>query len=219
MQSTVLRICYFGDSITYGLGHDHKGVDIHRRWTALVDKVLQKYEAKGIFIYSLNLGENGNTTRNGLERLQEVYAFNPDLVTIQFGMNDCNYWLSDRGLPRVNPISFKFNLKEMIEKLFAAKVKSILLITNHLIPVEKKMLNGKSYNENNRFYNQIIREVARECGVTLCDIEILLADSIDNKKLFLEENGRWIHLSELGNQRYAEEILPFIEKEILRLVE
>lgn len=215
MPSKVVRICYFGDSITYGLGHDHKGVDMTRRWTALVDEALKKYEPRGLFIYSLNLGENGNTTRNGLERLPEAYAFNPDLVTVQFGMNDCNYWLSDGGLPRVNPVSFKFNLKELIEKLFAAKVGSILLSTNHLIPVEKKMLNGKPYNENNRFYNQIIREVAEETGATLCDMEALLADSSKNKTLFLDENGRWIHLSELGNQRYAEQIHPFIEKELI----
>ncbi|MBM4279009.1 MAG: SGNH/GDSL hydrolase family protein [Deltaproteobacteria bacterium] len=218
MPSKVVRICYFGDSITYGLGHDQKGVDMTRRWTALVDEALKKYESGGLFVYSLNLGENGNTTRNGLERLPEAYAFKPDLVTVQFGMNDCNYWFSDGGLPRVNPVSFKFNLKELIEKLFAAKVQKVLLSTNHLIPVEKMMLNNKSYNENNRFYNQIIREIAKDTGVTLCDMESLLADSINNRALFLDENGRWLHLSSLGNQRYAEAILPFIEKELMEIV-
>jgi len=217
MSSKVVRICYFGDSITYGLGHDHKGVDVTRRWTALVDEAFKKYEPGGLFVYSLNLGENGNTTRNALERLPDAYAFNPDLVTIQFGMNDCNYWLSDGGLPRVNPVSFKFNLKELIEKLYTAKVRKVLLSTNHLIPVEKWMLNGKSYNENNRFYNHLIREVAEETGVTLCDMEVLLSDSSNNRTLFLDENGKWIHLSEFGNQRYADEIFPTIEKELMKV--
>lgn len=183
-----------------------------------MDEALKKYEAEGIFIYSLNLGVNGDTTRNGLERLPEVYAFRPDLVTLQFGLNDCNYWLSDGGHPRVNPVSFRFNHKELIEKLYASQVKKIILSTNHLIPVEKKMLNGKFYNDNNRFYNQIIREVATETGVTLCDMEIQLGDSCQNRSLFLDENGKWIHLSELGNQRYAEVILPLIEKELMELV-
>lgn len=218
MTSRVIRICYLGDSITFGLGHDHKGVDVTQRWTALVDEYFKKYEPQGLFIYSLNLGVNGDTTRNGLERLPEVYAFRPDLVTVQFGMNDCNYWLSDGGHPRVNPVSFRFNLIELIEKLYTSRVKKIILSTNHLIPVERKMLNGKSYNENNRFYNQIIREVAKETGATLCDIEMLLSDSGLNKDLILDENGKWIHLSALGNRRYFEQILPFIEKELVELV-
>lgn len=218
MTQRVIRICYFGDSITFGLGHDHKGVDITQRWTTLVDEALKHYEAEGIFIYSLNLGVNGDTTRNGLERLPEVYAFRPDLVTLQFGMNDCNCWLSDGGHPRVNPVSFRFNLKELIDKLYASHVKKIILSTNHLIPLEKRMLNGRSYNENNRAYNEIIRDVARETGVTLCDMEVLLDETSRNRDLLLEENGKWVHLSPLGNRFYFERILPFIEKELRALL-
>ncbi len=218
VKRKVIRICYFGDSITHGLGHDHQGVEITKRWSATVDDALKGHEQRGVFIYSLNLGENGNTTRNGLERLPDLYAFRPDLVTVQFGMNDCNYWLSDGGLPRVNPVSFKHNLKEMVEKLFAAGVSRVLLSTNHLIPVEKRMLNGKDYNENNRYYNSLIREVAQEAGVSLCDIESLLSDSKWNKALILDEIGKWIHLSELGNRVYGERILPHIERELLEIL-
>ena len=40
MNTRVIKICYFGDSVTYGLRHDSKGVDITKRWTSLVDKEL-----------------------------------------------------------------------------------------------------------------------------------------------------------------------------------
>lgn len=99
MKHRVVKICYFGDSITYGLGHDSKGVQITKRWTSLLDNALKKHVKADIFTYSINLGVNGDTTRNGIERLEDVYAFRPDVITIQFGMNDCNYWLSDNGLP------------------------------------------------------------------------------------------------------------------------
>jgi len=211
----VIRVAYFGDSITYGLGHDHHGVDITKRWTSLVDAELKKLEGKRLFFYTSNQGINGDTTRNGLERLPEVYAFRPDLITIQFGLNDCNFWLSDNGLPRVNPVSFKYNLKEMIEKFSASGIRKIILSTNQLIPVRKPMLNGKDYNENNRRYNDLVREVASETRVTLCDMERLIGRR--DKSYFLDENGKWIHLSERGNRLYAEKIMPYIKEKILEL--
>lgn len=215
MRGKVIRMAYFGDSITYGLGHDHRGVDVSRRWTSLVDRELKALERRGLFLYTSNLGVNGDTTRHGIERLPEVYAFRPDLVTLQFGLNDCNFWLSDHGLPRVNPVSFKHNLKEIIEKLRASGVRSIILSTNHLIPVKKPMLNGKDFNDNNRQYNGFIREVASETGVILCDMERLWGRK--GRSFFLEENGKWIHLNEKGHSLYAQKILPFIRREVLAL--
>lgn len=215
MKAKVVRLVYFGDSITYGLGHDHRGVDPAMRWTSLVDRALKALEGEGLFIYSSNLGVNGDTTRHGIERLPEVYAFRPDLITIQFGLNDCNFWLSDHGLPRVNPVSFKHNLKEMIEKLFASGVRTVILSTNHLIPVRKPMLNGKDYNQNNRTYNDLIRQVASETGVVLCDMEKHWGKR--DRSFFLDENGKWIHLNEKGHHLYAQKILPYIKREVLAL--
>ena len=171
MGTRVIRICYFGDSITYGRGHDHLGVDPARTWTHLVDEALKAREPNDTSTLSVNMGVNGETTRNGLERLKDVYAFRPDLMTIQFGMNDCNCWLTDNGFPRVNPTSFRFNLKELIGKCRASGVTRVVLSTNHRIPVAKTMTNGQEYNVCNSAYNQIIREVAAEAGAALCDIE------------------------------------------------
>ena len=84
---------------------------------------LKKFEDKGIFIYSLNQGINGDTTRLGLLRINDVYNFKPDIVIMQFGYNDCNYWVTDSGFPRVNIDSFKFNIIELIDKFKANKIK------------------------------------------------------------------------------------------------
>ena len=40
----------------------------------------------------------------------------PDVMTLQFGLNDCNCWETDRGLPRVSEEAFRANLIEMIER-------------------------------------------------------------------------------------------------------
>ena len=109
MKNKSHRIVYFGDSITYGLGHDHKGVEPSKIWTALIDEKLRKHESSGLFFYTTNQGINGDTTRIALERINDVTSFRPNMVTIQFGYNDCNYWVSDNGFPRVNPISFKIS--------------------------------------------------------------------------------------------------------------
>ncbi|MFA5033440.1 MAG: SGNH/GDSL hydrolase family protein [bacterium] len=210
----IIRICYFGDSITYGFGDGSESRDITKRWTSIIDDGLKKYKKQDILFNNINLGVNGDTTRNGLERLKDIYVFNPDIITIQFGMNDCNYWLSDNGFPRVNPMSFEYNLLELIEKCYTSGIKEIILSTNHLIPIRKLMLNNKDYNENNRYYNSIIRKVAKKTNTILCDIEALFDKASKDKSFFLNENGKRLHLSQKGNELYAEKMLPFIEKTI-----
>ena len=76
-RNKTIRLVYFGDSITYGLGHDHKGVKKSKRWTDLLDYNLKKLEHEGTFIYSSNQGVNGDTTRLALERINDVFKFRP----------------------------------------------------------------------------------------------------------------------------------------------
>ena len=209
MVRKTFRILFFGDSITYGMGHDHIGVDPLKIWPALVDYELNKYEKKGIFTFSAIQANNGDTTRIALERLNEATSFRPYLVTIQCGYNDCNYWVSDNGFPRVNIVSYEHNLIELINKFLSAGVKKIIISTNHLMPINKMLMNGKSWNTNVKEYNKIVRKVAQNTHVDLCDIELLFGER--DKSFFLDENGKWLHLSEKGNKIYAENILPYIK--------
>jgi len=209
MKTKIKKIVYFGDSITYALGHDHKGVDIDKRWTNLVDSKLKNYENKGLFNYSSNQGVNGDTTRLGLLRINDVYKFKPDLVVMQFGYNDCNFWVSDSGYPRVNINSFKFNLIEIVNKLRVNKVKQIILCTNYLMPIEVKKINNKSWNENIKPYNQIIRLIAKQKKTYLIDLEKKFVDR--TKKNYLHENGKWLHLSTKGNVVYYKLVANIIK--------
>ena len=214
MKTKTNKIVYFGDSITYALGHDHKGVKIEDRWTNLLDVNLKKLEDKGIFIYSSNQGINGDTTRLGLLRINDVYNFKPDLVIMQFGYNDCNYWVTDSGYPRVNIDSFKFNIIELIDKFKANKIKELILCTNYLMPISVNKINNHSWNENIKKYNQIIRNISNKKKIHLIDIEKKFTD---RKKInYLDENGKWLHLSKKGNALYYKIVFDVIKNILLK---
>ena len=213
-KNKTIRLVYFGDSITYGLGHDHKGVKKSKRWTDLLDYNLKKLEHEGTFIYSSNQGVNGDTTRLALERINDVFKFRPNLVIMQFGYNDCNYWVTDFGFPRVNINSFKFNIEEIINKLFASNVKKVILCTNYLMPKEIKRINGNSWNDNIKKYNKIIRKINKNKNIVIFDIE---KKFINKKSNFLDENGKWLHLSEKGNLLYYNLIFNLIKKTIKKI--
>jgi hypothetical protein len=51
----------------------------------------------------------------------------------------------------------------------------------------------------------------------LCDIERAFETASRDKAFFLDEHGRWVHLSRRGNAVYAAAILPAIEQALRRI--
>ena len=170
--SNLVTVVFMGDSITAG-----QYVDPPLRWTDLVsDQFQRKYLASPLNILFLNRGVSGETTRQGLERFpRDVQANWPDVMTLQFGLNDCNCWATDRGLPRVSPSAYKANLIEMIERARHFGARDIILATNHPTLRKKVLVSGRSLDDNRQRYNELVREVAAETEVTLCDIEATFA--------------------------------------------
>ena len=202
-----LRITFFGDSICVG-----QGVSIHSGWVtriaAELDRVAETY---GSEIVVTNASVNGNTTRQALERMPyEVQSFGVDVMIVQFGLNDCNHWQTDRGLPRVSPEAFAANLKEIMDRgrLFGAR--RIFLHNNHPTTRDRETMPGTSttYEASNRRYNAIVRQVAAEApdDVRFTDIESAFTRLVggDRAKLqpFLLADG--LHLSRQGHDVYFE---------------
>jgi len=79
-------IVCFGDSITAGLG-----VDPAVNYPADLQREL---DTQGFHYRVANLGVSGETTKDGLERVQQVLSRKPALVIVEFGGND-----GLRGLP------------------------------------------------------------------------------------------------------------------------
>ena len=171
----------------------------------------------------INASINGNTTRQALERMPyDVQSHGVDYMIIQFGMNDCNHWQTDKRVPRVSPKAFGANLEEIIARAFTFGAKRVVLNTNHptMRNGDKLPFTAITYQDSNRRYNEIIRDVAKQHpgGVILNDIERHIEELIrgghvkDLAELLLEDG---LHLSERGHQVYYDAIEPMIDRLLL----
>jgi lysophospholipase L1-like esterase len=143
-----VAIVAFGDSITAGFA-------VRRGFPSFWREMLQqKYpEARLEFI---NSGISGDTTEDGLARLDwAVLSYEPDLVTINFGINDCVLGL---GLDE-----FEMNFVEMVRRIRAGPDSEILLLSSQPLetpPYDKLVLD----------YYQTIERVASEMDVGFVDV-------------------------------------------------
>ncbi len=143
-----VTIVAFGDSITAGYA-------VRRGFpTFWKEMLVQKYP--GVRIEMINSGVSGDTTMDGLARLDwAVLSYEPDLVTINFGINDCVFGL---GLEE-----FEANLVEMIRRIRAGPASEILLLSSQPLetpPYDRLVLD----------YYQAIERVAKEMDVGFVDV-------------------------------------------------
>lgn len=130
---TVSRIVCFGDSLTWGYG---------ATWEK--DYPTRLEEMTGIEV--INSGVSGNTTADGLARLEDdVLAFEPDVVLITLGGNDLKN--------RVSLDTARANLLGIIQRIQAAG--AMVILGGIDIP-----LYGKGYAE-------MYESVARQTGSVL----------------------------------------------------
>jgi len=212
----LITVVFFGDSITEG-----QYVAAPGRWVDIVSgRLLLRYLDHPLNLQLLVRGVSGETTRQALERFpRDVQAHAPDVVTVQFGLNDCNCWLTDHGLPRVSEAAYRANLVEMIARARRFGAQEIILSNNHTTLRHKKLLDGLTLEQRRRRYNEIVAEVAAETGVTFCDIDSgfagLDADALSKQLLPYPD---WLHLSEAGHRIYASLIGPFVERAVEKVL-
>ena len=103
-------IVFFGDSLTEGFG-----LQSVQSFPALIRNEL---ESSGYHYRVENLGVAGDTTQDGLARMDTALNEHPAMVVLEFGAND-----GLRGQPVAN---IEKNLSQMIEEFQKAKVNVIL---------------------------------------------------------------------------------------------
>jgi acyl-CoA thioesterase-1 len=101
-------IAAFGDSLTAGVA----GRSYPEQLQDLLDQNGYEYRVD-------NQGVSGDTTTDGLARIDNVIAEKPALVILEFGGND--------GLRGVPVTEIQSNLQQMIDKLKAAHLPTVLL--------------------------------------------------------------------------------------------
>lgn len=168
-----MTVVAFGDSIAAG-----QYVSPHLAWVTRVAVALPDHLV-------VNAGRNGDTTRLALERLAyDVTWYRPDVVVVQFGLNDCN---TRDGRVRVSGPAFSANLVEIVDAIACP----VVLVENH------RTAKGELYDSTAEAYNERIRWAAGATDAVLVTPgEVPLLDGI--------------HPSSEGHARYADAILPAI---------
>ena len=121
-------LVFFGDSICFG-----QGVTLSKTWVVMLSQALSQVDNKFDFPPVLsNPSKNGRTTRQALLDFQfDVLSHSPDFIYLQYGLNDCNYWQSDNGTPRVSLNAFLAKMEELVDRALCSGVKKILIANNH----------------------------------------------------------------------------------------
>ena len=141
-------IVAFGDSITAGFA-------VRRGFPSLWKEMLQQKfpEAK---VEMINSGISGDTSQDGLARLDwAVLSYEPDLVTINFGIND--------AVMDISVDEFKANLIAMIRRIRSGPGSEILLLSSQ--PLETP-----PYDRIVQDYYRAVEDVARETEVGFVDV-------------------------------------------------
>jgi lysophospholipase L1-like esterase len=141
-------IVAFGDSITAGFA-------VRRGFPSLWKEMLQQKfpEAK---VEMINSGISGDTSQDGLARLDwAVLSYEPDLVTINFGIND--------AVLDISVDEFKANLIKMVRRIRAGPNSEILLLSSQ--PLE-----SPPYDRIVQDYYRAVEDVAREMEVGFVDV-------------------------------------------------
>lgn len=188
-------VVLFGDSLTAG----YKDGEIH----PTLNVELQKYLPQEKLI---NAGIPGNTSTDGLERLERnVLKYQPDIVVIFFGAND----LAVHRM--VNETQYAKNLREMITLIGKQKV---ILVTPPCVD-QRKHYEDRPF-ERVLQYREIVQNLAEELEIPLVDIYQAMRKCSD-LTILLQEDG--LHFSDraygLLGGLYAQKIVE--KKEALGL--
>jgi acyl-CoA thioesterase-1 len=142
VAAPLTKILAFGDSLSAGLG-----LPADQAFPARLEARLR---AEGTLVHVINGGYSGDTTTDGLARLDWALAAKPDLVILELGANDM--------LRGIDPKIVRANLDAMITKIQASGAK--LLLAGMQAPTNW----GEKYK---RDFDRIYPELARAHGVTL----------------------------------------------------
>ena len=205
-----LKLYFFGDSIFFGQYMSPQHGFVARTALALETYFCDKHD---VSLMVQNPSINGNTTGMALARMTpDIEAHKPDFVAVQFGLNDCNYWLTDGGRPRTDIDQFGENLKEIIRRVRAIPAVP-WLHTNHPTGRTRDIFPNTltTYEQSNQRYSEKIREVAAAENVPLLDVareaqRYCRDQGIGTRELVLDD---LLHLSLRGHVFYTEIVIPF----------
>ncbi|MCH2547018.1 MAG: arylesterase [Alphaproteobacteria bacterium] len=109
--ATPVKIVAFGDSLTAGYQ-----LPANKAMPAILQERFAQNGHTGVHI--INMGISGDTTQDGLARLNLVLNAQPDIVILELGANDI--------LRQISASKSRENLEEMIEELLDRDIRVLL---------------------------------------------------------------------------------------------
>ena len=180
------NIVFFGDSITSGY------------------KIEEFYPKNNV----INSGTSGDTTENLLERMEDVYKYNPSKVFILIGINDLNRGKSIDEITK--------NIQKIINNIKANRKYTKIYIES-VYPINRNVFEEKEYSFNEKINNDIIKELnnkikilCKENKIQYIDVYNSLLDNDGNLKDIYTNEG--LHLSDLGYFKVTTSLNKYINE-------
>ena len=175
-----ITIMLYGDSLMAGYGLNQN--------ENLSSALAEKFSLKETAVLIINASVSGNTTSNGLARLDWSLGESPNIVILCLGANDM--------LRGIDPKYIKENLNTMISKINESGSKVILAGMRS----PKSM--GGIYQQR---FDQMYREIAEEHDLTFMPF---LLEGIALEKKYLQDDYK--HPNAFGIQVMANNLYPYI---------
>ena len=175
-----IKIMLYGDSLMAGYGLNQN--------ENLSSALAAKFSLEETAVLIINASVSGNTTSNGLARLDWSLGESPNIVILCLGANDM--------LRGIDPKYIKENLNAMISKINESGSKVILAGMRS----PKSM--GGIYQQR---FDQMYREIAEEHDLTFMPF---LLEGIALEKKYLQDDYK--HPNALGIQVMANNLYPYI---------
>jgi acyl-CoA thioesterase-1 len=176
------KIIIYGDSIAKG--------------TAPVFEKRLREQYPDYTIDITNAGISGETSRDGLKRVESLLEIKPNVVVIGFGMND---WR--KGVPEKE---YKRNISKMVDKLQSDDTRVILTT---ITPARE----GTHYGSNPQIdkYNLILKDIAITKRLKIADADSLWKSDIKPIRRGLRDN---IHPNRLGYEVICKALMHVVPR-------
>jgi len=180
LASNQIKIMLYGDSLMAGYG-----LSQNENLSSALSSMFNVGESK---VQIINASVSGNTSSNGLARLDWSLADKPDIVILCLGANDM--------LRGIDPELTKQNLNKMIEKMLQNGAKVIFA------GMRSPDSMGKNYQQK---FDLIYKELAEEHDVIFMPF---LLEGVALEKDYLQNDYK--HPNTLGVDIMASNLYPYI---------
>ena len=174
------------------------------------DSITNKYKVEEFFsnTYVINSGISGDKSEDLLNRMNDVYKYNPSKVFILIGINDLNNGIKEDEILN--------NIQKIINGIKTNRMHSKIYIES-VYPINRDVFNEKDYSFNEDISNDTIKEfnkklkkLCKENDITYINVYDSLLDDNGNLKDVYTLEG--LHLNDLGYFKVTSTINKYIKK-------